>query len=80
MLGNANLCLHTGAVHTNICRTKSPFVQEKTDAAFILDTARIFLPKEELFFLLQQRRLAGSRLAMVGWAQRSIFQVACMQV
>ena len=78
MLGNANLCLHTGAVHTNICRTKSPFVQEKTDAAFIW-IPPVFFCQRRNYFLLQQRRLAGSRLAMVGWAQRSIFQVACMQ-
>ncbi|EEG22894.1 hypothetical protein EIKCOROL_02439 [Eikenella corrodens ATCC 23834] len=38
-----------------------------------------FAAKGGIIFLLQQRRLAGSRLAMVGWAQRSIFQVACMQ-
>ena len=48
-----------------ICRTKSPFVQGKADAVFIWIPPAFFCQRRN-YFLLQQRRLAGSRLAMVG--------------
>ncbi len=78
MLGNANLCLHAGAVHTNMCHTKSPFVQEKR--MWLSFGYRPYSSaKGGIIFCYNSAAWPEAGLPWLDEAQRSIFQVVCTQ-